>query len=369
MNQVRFLHTADWQVGMRRHFLGAEDEPRFRQARIDAIRALAEVARAEACEFAVVCGDAFESNQIDRGTFRRALEALDEFPCPVYLLPGNHDPYDAGSLYRSAEIAQRAQVVVLTGNEPVTVKPGVEIVGAPWTSKRPRRDLVAEACATLEPADGVTRICVAHGIVDSLAPRERPESISLAGVGRALEEGRIHFLALGDRHSATEVAPRVWYSGAPEATDFREVEPGHALVVDLGPDTCRVQRHPTGTWRFVEKESDLHVANDVDVLEHWLSELPQKELTILRLHLTGGLGLGLKARLDTLLDETREVFAGLQERSEELVVLAEEVDVGELGLSGFARATVEKLAERSATSLDARDALTLLYRLAGGAAR
>ena len=50
-------------------------------------------------------------------------------------------------------------------------------------------------------------------------------------------------------------------------------------------------------------------------------------------------------------------------------MLAEEVDVGELGLSGFARATVEKLAERSATSLEARDALTLLYRLAGGAAR
>ena len=68
---VRFLHTADWQLGMRRHFLGADALPRFQQARIDSIRILGKLAREQDCAFMVVAGDVYESNQIDRTTLAR----------------------------------------------------------------------------------------------------------------------------------------------------------------------------------------------------------------------------------------------------------------------------------------------------------
>ena len=117
---ARFLHTADWQLGMRRHFLKEEALPRYMQARIDAIVRIGEIAAKEEFEFVVVAGDVFESNQVDRRTSSRALEALATIRCPVYLLPGNHDPYDAASLYRAREF----EPYVLTSSEPVVVRPG-----------------------------------------------------------------------------------------------------------------------------------------------------------------------------------------------------------------------------------------------------
>ena len=41
---VRFIHTADWQLGMTRHFLSAQSQPRFTDARLDAIAAIGRLA-------------------------------------------------------------------------------------------------------------------------------------------------------------------------------------------------------------------------------------------------------------------------------------------------------------------------------------
>jgi len=75
---TRFLHTGDWQLGMTRHFFSEGVQERFAQSRFDAIRELGRIAEEENCQFMVVCGDVFESYQVDRKTVSRALEALKE---------------------------------------------------------------------------------------------------------------------------------------------------------------------------------------------------------------------------------------------------------------------------------------------------
>ncbi|MGV7813217.1 metallophosphoesterase family protein, partial [Mycobacterium kansasii] len=61
---MRFLHTADWQLGMTRHFLDADAQARFTDARLDAISRLGAVAAEREAEFVVVCGDVFEDNRL-----------------------------------------------------------------------------------------------------------------------------------------------------------------------------------------------------------------------------------------------------------------------------------------------------------------
>ena len=104
---VRFLHTSDWHLGMTRHFLSEGVQERFTQSRFDAIRELGRIAEAEDCEFIVVSGDIFDSNLVDRKTVSRALEALKDVSVPVYLLPGNHDPLNAASVYKSTTFLDR----------------------------------------------------------------------------------------------------------------------------------------------------------------------------------------------------------------------------------------------------------------------
>ena len=371
---VRFVVTADWQLGMSRHFLDGEAQSRFAAARTDAVRRIGALAADEGCAFVVVCGDVFESNHLDRRVVLRSLQALGDVPVPVHLLPGNHDPLDAASVFRSPTFGANrpANVHVLDGSAPVAVAPGVELVGAPWRSKRPGRDLVAEACAGL-PVDGTVRIVAGHGAVDVLSPdRGDPARVGVAAAEAALADGRIHFLGLGDRHSTTAVggSGRIWYPGAPEPTDFDEVDPGDDLVVDVDVDDCRVTPHAVGSWRFVEHHRELTGRADVAALGAWFHALPAKERTVVRLTLVGALGLADHAGLLEVLDHHGALLASLArwEKRSHLVVLPSDDDLGALDLHGFAaRACGELLATARSGGDDAAtaaDALALLHRLA-----
>jgi len=363
---VRFLHTADLQLGMSRRFLTPEAQARFSHARVEAVRALGRLAHDEGCEFVVVGGDVFESNHVDRQVRRRAMEALAEVPVPVYLLPGNHDPLDAATLYRDD---LPPNVVVLAAPGVHAVRPGVELVAAPWTSKRPLEDLVDAACRGLAPAPaGTVRIAVGHGAVDSLSPdRDNPALISVDRLERAVASGVLHFVALGDRHSTTSVGStgRVWYSGAPEATDFDELDPGNALVVELRDGAADVRAHRIGRWRFERRTWEVDGPDDVEALGAWLAGLPGKPETIVRVHLTGTVSLSGHGRLHALLDDAAPSFAALDVWGDALA-LPDDADLSELHLTGFAARALAELEESD--DEDDVAALSLLYRLARGAA-
>jgi len=370
---TRFLHTSDWQLGMTRRFLSEGAQERYAQARFDSIRAMGRIAKDEDCRFMLVCGDAFESNQVDRRTVARALEALKDVPVPVYILPGNHDPLNAASVYRSGAFLERKppHVHILENAAPVRPADDVELVGGVWTSKRPVVNPAAEALEALAPANDVVRICAAHGAVDRLAPDpEAAGVIELAAIEAALADGRIHYAALGDRHSATGVSEngRVWYSGTPETTDFSEIRSGYALVVDVDAGSAAAREVRVGQWQFVRHEAEVNAAEDVALLAAWLEAIENKERTVVRLELAGSLALSAREALDRSLAAARDLFAAFEARDELLLAVPEDADFADLGFSGFADATVERLRAAIQSGGDAppaaRDALMLLLRLA-----
>ena len=371
---VKFLHTSDWHLGMRRHFLDEEAEPRYRQDRMEAVRRIGEVARGEGCDFVVAAGDLLDSNQVDPRTVARAVEALRSIPVPVYLLPGNHDAADASSML-SGEAFSRIRpphVHVLDSGGVTEVAPGVEIVAAPWRTRRPLSDLVREACEALEP--GPLRIVLGHGAVDRLSPdADDPALIEAARAEAAIDSGCVHYVALGDRHSTTAVGDsgRIWYSGTPEPTGFDEEAPGEVLVVSLDRESIEVERRRVGRWTFRRLRATFSGDDELDGFSEELARLPEKERTVVRLTLQGTLTLQGRARLDTMLEEARHVFAGIDvsEGRSELAVIPDDADFADLELVGFAREAVDELrasAEGEGTDAGtARDALGLLVRLAG----
>ena len=378
---TRFVHTADWQLGMTRHFLSSESQARYSQARIDAVADIGRVVAERNCEFVVVSGDVFETSRVSRQVVARACEAMATIPVPVLLLPGNHDPLDAGSVYTSDYFTARqpSNVRVLTGNDIERPVSGIEVLGAPWRSKRPLEDLVARACADLTHDPTVLRILVGHGAVDTLDPdQDNPAQINLSQLETSLTARRIHYVALGDRHSTTEVGTtgRVWYSGTQEVTDFDELNPGNVLIVDLArptsdepAGTVRVEPLRLGQWRFLRQQFELS-DDTVGDLEQWLSAIPDKQRTVVKFSLVGALTLAGYSRLEMILDNYVDLLAGLQrwERHTALVVLPDAGELDELGLSGFAEQTLTQLADEAVAGDGdgvARDALALLHRLAG----
>lgn len=374
---IRFLHTSDWQLGMTRRFLSEEAQARYTQARFDAIRTMGHIAKEKQCQFILVCGDSFESNQVDRKTVARASEALKEVTVPVYLLPGNHDPLNAASVYSSSTFVEKkpAHVHIIENTAPVPVGEGFELVGAPWLSKRPNGNPVVDLLNALPPAGSIKRICVGHGIIDIFTPDKEAENvIAVSKLEAAISEGKVHFIALGDRHSLTKVGSgdRIWYSGTPESTDFREDHSGSCQIVEMDGDNVITEEVKIGQWRFIEELVDLNTEDDVEALRKKLEDIPNRERAVVKLELKGSLTLSLHGFFQNHLLAAKDVLAGSVINEDNLFVIPRDTDFTNLGFSGFADATVKKLRDKidqgGPEGSVARDAFMLLLRLSREAA-
>jgi DNA repair exonuclease SbcCD nuclease subunit len=369
---MRFLHTGDWQLGMTRRFLSEEAQARYTQARFDAIRTMGRVAKEKQCQFMLVCGDSFESNQVDRKTVARAIEALKEVSVPVYLLPGNHDPLNAASVYRSSTFIEKkpAHVHIIENTVPAQVGEGFELVGAPWLSKRPNGNPIVDLLNVLPPAGSIKRICAGHGIIDIFTPDKEAENvIAVSKLEAAISEGKVHFIALGDRHSFTKVGSddRIWYSGTPESTDFREDHSGFCQIVHMDGDHVTTEEVKTGQWSFIEELIYLNTEADVESLRKKLEDIPKRERTVVKLVLKGSLTLFLHGVLQNHILAAKDVLAGSVINEDDFLVSPNNTDFADLGFSGFAAATVNRLRDKidqgGPEGAVARDAFMLLLRL------
>lgn len=372
MTAVTFIHTSDFQLGMTRWFLSPSAQSRFDDDREEAVARLGELASETGAEFIVVAGDVFEHNSLNKSTLLRSKEVLKNLPVPVYLLPGNHDPLVADSIFFNSFADN---VHVIADSEPIEVRSGVEIVGAPYLSKRANYDLVRRALEPLEPLDrasgAVARIAVGHGQVESRAGEAEEsdaDTIDLAFVEDCLDRGVIDYLALGDTHSTASLGRtgKVWFSGSPETTAFddRERDSGNALVVRVEGEAVDVEKRSVGRWAFRALDADVNSMDDVERFLAELEEMPGKTRTAVKYSLRGTLGLSAQARLEQGLANLEEVFASLKprERTMDLHLAPSEDELSELSLSGYAADALSELLE-DLENPTARDAANLLFRL------
>ncbi len=296
---TRFLHTADWQLGAHLAFLGDRAAP-ARRARQDAVGRLVDLALAEDAEFVVVAGDVFDTQDVAEGLVLELFETLSRMgERPVFLLPGNHDPYVPGSVWTRSLWEQAPSCVrpLLAPGE-VEVSPGVVLFACPVLQKVSRVDPTAWI-PRRQPGDDTLRIGLAHGALETLAHvRNFPIARSRAS------QSDLDYLALGDWHSPLAHGERTWYPGAHEPCSFRERDSGHALIVDLERGAPpRVQQHRTATLTWQTLRARVEDATDVERLRERVH--PELESLVLDL------------KVESTSPEAAHALAGLEAELEE----------------------------------------------------
>lgn len=307
---VKFLHTADWQIGMRAAHVGAVGG-RVRAERLHAARRVVTVANENAAEFLIVAGDTFEDNAVDRLLVQQVADILADFRGPVFLIPGNHDPLVPGSVWEHASWKSHANLRVLTADEPVEVA-GVTLYPCPLHEKYSPRDPTRWIDAR---DDSRVAIGIAHGTVEGVAQGELDYPIPRDAADRA----GLDYLGLGHWHSfasypssgapslggispraggnlsggaSDEDASRLAYSGTHETTKFGERDSGNALLVEIPArrEMPRLTPIRTGglTWRVIERG----LADDGDAarLRQELEAIGVADTTLLDVRLSGVLG-------------------------------------------------------------------------------
>ena len=364
---TRFIHSADWHLGRPYHSI-REDASRFRlrQARLDVLSRIGDLARAKDARFILVAGDLFDSPTPPQETVAAALGAIGELEIPVHVIPGNHDHGGPAGPWRTDHLVREQprlapNLVVHEEGVPCVVE-GVVLLPAPLETRHELQDptLWIRNASFGELPPELPRVVLAHGSTLEFTGASDPGD-PLAGTPNLIDlarlpMGEVDYIALGDWHGTQQVADKAWYAGTPEPDRFPrgpDYSSGRVLVVDVERGgSPRVEAAPTGgiSWRT----KDLHVAGD-EGLADALEELQALTGTrtgrdLLRLTVTGQVGLASRSELDQRLADLGARFLQL------------DVDTRELHLQP-SEDELASLSERPGDPLVAQVATSLLTRL------
>jgi len=386
---MRFIHTADWQIGMTFHGFKEIARSKMEDDRFEVIEAIAEYANKgeNGIDFVLVCGDMFETPRVSEALVKKTFKKISRINKPVYVLAGNHEWNGSEYMFATKYFLENKPEnlhVLAAGVTPVDGLSAVEIVGAPLEGKEDQIDLVKVQIDLLEATTNV-RVLAGHGSIDAIMPvGERKDVIALDPIEKAISDKKISYVAMGDRHSTTKVGDSglVWYSGAPEPTSCREDKDGqrNILVVEINPgEKAKVEKVEVGQWEFIRfgtklEQHQLRTKQDLDDLEKQIDKVKRPSKTAVKIYLDSVLDFDSDVRRGNLFDEWEDNYLARFEVSDSSKGHSIESDPlnekAPAGLSGYALSAYEELKEIAKSDDDgaevALEALKLLTEFAGG---
>jgi DNA repair exonuclease SbcCD nuclease subunit len=368
---MRFVHTADWQIGKPFRAFG-ERESLLHKARLDAIDRLGQLAVQENARHVVVAGDLYDTDAPSTRTLREPIERMRRFQSVQWhIIPGNHDPHRPSGVWdRVARDDLPATVRLHLTAAPFALSPEAVLLPAPLTRRSETRDLTEWMDGAVTP-EGALRIGLAHGSVQGFGSGEGEAGNPIAP-DRAKRAG-LDYLALGDWHRTLSITPSTWYAGTPEPDRFGSQERGQALLVEIERPgaTPKVTPAPTGTFQWLTGDEHLAGDDDITALQARVNALADPGQVILRLRLDGALGIAARTRLDDTLERMAAGLAHLDAATGAIAVRPSAGDIEAIDFDGVLREAAERLkaqAADAALSAEARrragDALVELYLMA-----
>lgn len=317
---MKLLHTADWQLGARFAQFG-DMADRLRQARLVTLEKALRLAREEKVDAFIAAGDLFDDNHVEGALVDKVVKLFKEFKSvPIFILPGNHDPYTGPGCVWERDVFQAASenVHVFKEAEAVEVDGGY-LLASPLRQKVSTVDpsLRLDELASDLPSDAI-KVGITHGSMD--IPSKRQDNDFPIHVEAATRAG-LNYLAVGHWHGwQTFDEGRIVMPGTPEPDDFSQSNSGFAALVeiDAAGHASVTQRHvATLTWRHLEIDLvDLDLARQrLDDDFAALDADPSN--AIVRVTLSGRANsVELKELTEWLTDRTKDfAFNQLRDRS------------------------------------------------------
>jgi len=251
------VHTAD--LHLETVFPDVRGGSKRRAALADAFERIVDLALARRADALTVGGDLYEAERAGPATARRIFAAFARFGKPVFVAPGNHDPFAARSLYARDDLPPNVRVFADADWNAVPLGEGLTLYGFGHTPAEPGRPF---AHATFD-RPGI-RLALVHGSdEDRCPPGKRATAPFTAAEVRA---AGATFALTGHYHGGSIVrdaaGPVIGYPGSPEPIKFGERGDHGVLVLRVHAAGITVEAVPIARTRLIDCDVALDGASD-----------------------------------------------------------------------------------------------------------
>ena len=367
---MRFLHTSDLQIGKTFGFVDDETLAILRDARLDVIKHIGEIAVAKQASAVLVAGDIYDSVYPGLELLLRPIERMRQFPSVEWhLIPGNHDPHIANSPWeRLLRTPLPQNIVIHTTSDPRPIGDGAAWVLPGILNHRHMSSDPTAGFDTAVTPPGALRIGLAHGSIRSFGSSESSTNNILA-IDRAAT-AKLDYLALGDWHGMTRIDDRTWYSGTPEPDRF-EVNTGHVLLVEVSPNAVPIVTSlQSGRFSWHMETATVNSAVDVNALETQIRGLdPDLSRVLVDLRVSGTLDMSAREQFEqTITTGLGSALRALRLDVSELYLKPTTEELEAIDHIGFVRVAADQLAALAQDAANpqreiAAEALQRLYVL------
>lgn len=256
---LKLLHTADWHLGRRFPRFDEDAQKKLSRARLDVIDRILHVAERNVVNAVLCAGDLFDEPSPDRAWWHELAKLFSKRSwksCPVFLLPGNHDPLTLDSVWSKEQFRKELPEyvhIVDRDNFEYALGENAVLYAVPCMSRAGQNDPTAKI-PERKAGDTRIRIGMVHGSTFDAVDCQTNFPIHQDA---ALQRG-LDYLAIGDTHGfrfvpPDRLRPPTIYPGAPEPTAFDEKEPGHVAVVFMTRQRdARVRKERVAHWTWEE---------------------------------------------------------------------------------------------------------------------
>lgn len=257
---VKILHAADLHLDSTFAALDAEKARERRVHQRGLVQKIIELANEEKVDLILLAGDLFDGKNAYYETAEVLQSAFAKSKARIFISPGNHDPYNPESPYRSVHFSDNVHLFKSNTIERIAIPElSCVVYGAGFTEAACPTSLLSGFCAN----DDALRLMVMHGEVTNSASNYNPITES------EISDSGLNYLALGHVHSASGLcrAGNVSYAypGVPEGRGFDETGDKGILIGTVSDENVSLEFRKISPYLYTERNIETK-NNDVDMI-------------------------------------------------------------------------------------------------------
>lgn len=254
MRKIKILHAADIHFDTPFSGMTPKQALKSKEELKLVFEKIIDLALANNVDVILIAGDIFDNLSVNKSTLHFIKTCFEKVRnIPIFISPGNHDPYNEKSFYSIIEWPDN--VYIFKGRmEKIYLKDLNTVVwGAGFNTTHVNKSLLKE----VKRVEGYNNIMVLHGEVSISKDGNDYNPITEEEIARS----NMDYIALGHRHKFSEIKKventYYSYSGCPQGRGFDELDNKGIVLLELEDKYIESKFIRTSIRNYYEKEINI----------------------------------------------------------------------------------------------------------------